>query len=89
MDDKVKIRCPFCTKMFRQKAQRLREGFQVNCEHCVRLITFAKDTEDPFMRRSLKLARELRAAMEAAIIERLRSPAAPAAPAPPSERGFL
>ncbi|MDE2378098.1 hypothetical protein [Bradyrhizobium sp.] len=65
MDDKVRIRCPFCTRLFRDRAQRVRDGYQVNCEHCVRLITFTRDSEDPFMRRTLKLARETRAAIEA------------------------
>lgn len=68
MDDKVKIRCPFCTRLFRDRAQRIRDGFQVNCEHCVRLITFTRDSEDPFMRRTLKLAREIRAALEAKVM---------------------
>ncbi len=64
MDDKVKIRCPSCTRVFRHRAQRIRDGYQLNCEHCARLITFTRDTEDPFMRRTLKLAREMRAALE-------------------------
>jgi hypothetical protein len=68
MDDKVKIRCPFCTRLFRDRAQRIREGYQVNCEHCIRLITFARDSEDPFMRRALKLARETRTAIEAKVM---------------------
>ena len=67
MDDKVKIRCPFCTRLFRDRAQRIRDGYQVNCEHCVRLITFTRDSEDPFMRRTLKLARETRTAIEAKV----------------------
>jgi hypothetical protein len=68
MDDKVKIRCPFCTRLFRDRAQRIRDGFQINCEHCVRLITFTRDSEDPFMRRTLKVARETRAALEAKVM---------------------
>lgn len=34
MDDKVKIRCPACTRMFREKVSRVRDGFQVNCLNC-------------------------------------------------------
>ncbi len=74
MDDKVKIRCPFCTKLFNERAQRVRDGHQVNCHHCVRLITFTKDTEDPFLRRALKTARELRAQIEAENLKRLGVP---------------
>ena len=68
MDDKVRIRCPYCTRLFRHRAQRVRDGYQVNCEHCIRLITFTRDSEDPFMRRTLKLARETRAALEAQVM---------------------
>lgn len=68
MDDKVRIRCPYCTRLFRDRAQRIRDGYQVNCESCVRLITFTRDTEDPFMRRTMKLARETRMALEAETI---------------------
>ncbi|MBR0827644.1 hypothetical protein JQ596_19130 [Bradyrhizobium manausense] len=77
MDDKVRIRCPNCTRLFRDRAQRIRDGYQVNCEHCARLITFTRDTEDPFMRRTMKLARETRLALEAKVTaERAASAAA-------------
>jgi transposase-like protein len=64
VDDKVKIRCPACTRVFREKAGRVRDGFQVNCHNCNRLITLSKETEDPFIRRALKTAREIRAAQQ-------------------------
>lgn len=77
MDDKVRIRCPYCTRLFRDRAQRIRDGYQVNCEHCMRLISFTRDTEDPFMRRTLRLALETRAAIEAKVAaERAASAAA-------------
>jgi hypothetical protein len=65
IDDKVRIRCPKCTKIFRDRASRVRDGYQVNCEHCSRLLTLNRDSEDPFIRRALKSAREIRAALEA------------------------
>lgn len=61
MDDKIKIRCPACTRVFRERANRIRDGFQVNCHNCNRLITLSMETEDPFIRRALKTAREMRA----------------------------
>ena len=67
MDDKVKIRCPACTRVFRERAERVRDGFQANCHHCNRLLTLSKETEDPFFRRALKAAREIRSAKEAAV----------------------
>ena len=65
IDDKVRIRCPKCTKTFRERAQRVRDGFQVNCEHCSRLLTLNRDSEDPFIRRALRSAKDIREAMEA------------------------
>jgi hypothetical protein len=64
IDDKVRIRCPHCTRVFRDKAYKLRDGYQVNCENCSRLLTLNRDSEDPFIRRALKEAREIRAALE-------------------------
>ena len=66
IDDKVRIRCPGCTKMFRERASRVRDGFQVNCQNCSKLLTLNRDSEDPFIRRALKTAKEIRAALEAA-----------------------
>jgi hypothetical protein len=61
VDDKVKIRCPGCTRVFREKASRCRDGFQINCPNCNKLISLSKETEDPFLRRALKTAKEMRA----------------------------
>jgi hypothetical protein len=65
IDDKVRIRCPGCTKMFRERASRVRDGFQINCQSCSKLLTLNRDSEDPFIRRALKTAKEIRAALEA------------------------
>jgi hypothetical protein len=54
--------------MFRERAGRVRDGFQVNCQNCNRLITLSKETEDPFIRRALKAAKEIRAAQEAQLL---------------------
>jgi hypothetical protein len=51
--------------MFREKAGRVRDGFQVNCHNCNRLITLSKATEDPFIRRALKTAAGIRAEQQA------------------------
>jgi hypothetical protein len=51
--------------MFREKASRIRDGFQVNCPNCNRLITLSKETGDPFIRRTLKTARDFRAEQDA------------------------
>jgi hypothetical protein len=70
INDKVKIRCPGCTRIFRELANNVRDGFQLNCQHCNRLLTLNRDAEDPFVRRALKTAKEIRATLQA-----MRTPA--------------
>jgi hypothetical protein len=50
MDDKVKIRCPACARVFRERASKVRDGVQLNCQNCNKLLTINQDTEDPFLR---------------------------------------
>ena len=66
MDDKVKIRCPACKQMFRERASRVREGAQVNCMSCNKLITLSRESEDSYVRRALKTAKDMRIAQETA-----------------------
>jgi uncharacterized C2H2 Zn-finger protein len=65
VDGKVQIRCPACTQVFREKASRVRDGVQLNCPNCCKLLTLSKETEDPYFRRALTTARQMRAAKEA------------------------
>ena len=67
MDDKVKIKCPACTRVFRERAGKVRDGAQINCQTCNKLITLNRDTEDPFIRRALKSAKEIRISQEAKV----------------------
>ena len=65
LDDKIKIKCSKCSQIFRERAQKVRNGFQVNCHHCNRLITFDTSTDDRNIRKALHSAKELRLALEA------------------------
>jgi phage FluMu protein Com len=65
IDTKVKIKCPKCSQVFRERAQKLRNGFQTNCLHCNQLVTFDTSSEDRNIRRALASARDLRIALEA------------------------
>ena len=69
MEDKVKIRCPACTGVFREWASKVRDGVQLNCQNCNKLLTINRDTEDPFLRRALKSAKEIRLSQEAKVFE--------------------
>ena len=65
IDEKIKIKCSKCSQVFRERAQKVREGFQTNCQHCNRLITFDMNAEDRNIRKALLGAKELRALIEA------------------------
>ena len=68
MTDRIKILCSKCSKPFGERAQRLRNGYQVRCPNCMKLITFDSSSEDPNIRRPLKAARDFRIAAEEAIV---------------------
>ena len=74
MDDKVKIRCPACARVFRERASKVRDGVQLNCQNCNKLLTLNQDTEDPFLRRALKSAKEIRLSQEAKVFEAVYGP---------------
>jgi predicted nucleic acid-binding Zn-ribbon protein len=65
IDEKVKIKCTKCSQVFRERAQKIRNGFQTNCQHCNRLITFDTTSEDKNIRRALMSAKEVRAMLDA------------------------
>ena len=64
IEEKVRIKCTKCSQVFRERAQKIRNGFQVNCQHCNRLITFDTSSEDRNIRQALKSAKEVRMALE-------------------------
>jgi len=64
IDEKVKIKCTKCSQVFRERAQNIRNGFQTNCQHCNRMITFDSNSEDRNIRRALMCAKEVRMALE-------------------------
>ena len=68
MTDRIKIFCSKCNKPFSERAQLIRTGYQVQCPHCIKLITFDSSSEDPNIRRPMKAARDFRIAAEEAIV---------------------
>lgn len=74
MDDKLKIRCPTWPQVFREKANKVRDGVQSKCPQCCKLLTLNRDTDDPFFRRALKAARQIRAAAQAPAFEKAYGP---------------
>lgn len=63
-DQKVRVKCPECAQIFRERARKLRNGFETNCQHCNRLIAFDSSSEDNNIRQALRNAREIRIASE-------------------------
>jgi predicted nucleic acid-binding Zn-ribbon protein len=64
--EKIKIKCTKCNQVFRERGSRIKNGFQTNCLHCNRLITFETSSEDPNVRKAFRAAKELRLALEEA-----------------------
>lgn len=64
IDEKIKIKCSKCSQIFRERAQKVRGGFQTNCQHCNRLITFDSSSEDRNIRKALINAKAVRLAIE-------------------------
>jgi len=86
IDEKVKIRCTKCSQVFRERAQRIRNGLQTNCAHCNRLITFDNNSEDRNIRKALLSAKEVRQAVEAERQAAREAQMEPPAPAPVLDR---
>lgn len=84
IDEKIKIKCTKCAQVFRERAQKVRDGFQTNCPHCNRLITFDMTAEDRNIRKALMSAKELRLVIEAS--RKAASVAQQAAPVPVMDR---
>jgi hypothetical protein len=68
MSDRIKVLCSKCRKPFSERANRLKNGYQVQCPNCMKLITFDSGSEDPNIRRPLKAARDFRLAAETALV---------------------
>ena len=69
MTDRIKIICSKCVKVFSERARRIRNGYQMQCPHCSKLIIFDSSSEDPNVRRPLKAARDFRLAAEDAAMQ--------------------
>jgi len=84
IDEKIRIKCTKCSQVFRERAQKVRDGFQTNCHHCNRLITFDMNAEDRNIRKALIGAKELRLVIEAS--RKAASIALEGAPVPTMDR---
>ncbi len=58
--DRIKVNCTRCKNSFRERVRDLRPGYQVQCPHCSRMITFGESSDDLGVRRALTQARRIR-----------------------------
>lgn len=58
--DRVKVNCTKCKNSFRERVRNMRSGYQVQCPHCYRMITFDESSDDLSVRRALTQARRIR-----------------------------
>jgi NAD-dependent SIR2 family protein deacetylase len=58
--DRIKVNCTKCKNTFRERVRNLRSGYQVQCPHCYRMITFDESSDDTGVRRALTQARRIR-----------------------------
>lgn len=61
--DKVRVLCTKCRGTFREKIKHVREGFQVQCPNCNKLITFSVDSADMGVQRAMTEARRIKNGM--------------------------
>ena len=68
-DDSVQVRCRRCKGVFRERARRLQNGYSRQCPTCEVLLFFDEDSQEQTIRRAMKAARQVRAALREAEAE--------------------
>ncbi|ABD08437.1 hypothetical protein RPB_3743 [Rhodopseudomonas palustris HaA2] len=58
--DKIRVLCTKCRVPFREKIRNVREGTQVQCPNCNRLITFSTDSADLGVQRAFTEVRRIK-----------------------------
>ena len=72
-DDSVQVRCRRCKGTFRERARRLQNGYSRQCPTCEVVLFFDEDSQDQTIRRAMKAARNIRAALRETELERARA----------------
>jgi hypothetical protein len=72
-DDSVQVRCRRCKGAFRERARRLQNGYSRQCPTCEVVLFFDEDSQDQTIRRAMTTARNVRAALREAELERPRT----------------
>lgn len=72
-DDSVQVRCRRCKGAFRERARRLQNGYSRQCPTCEVVLFFDEDSHDQTIRRAMRSARQVRAALREAEVAQPRS----------------
>ena len=72
-DDSVQVRCRRCKGVFRERARRLQNGYSRQCPTCEVVLFFDEDSQEQSIRRAMKTARNVRAALREAEMEPKRA----------------
>jgi predicted nucleic acid-binding Zn-ribbon protein len=59
-DEKISVSCSRCKTRFRERAARIRDGYQGQCPNCGCFINFSSESMDPAVRRAMTEARRMR-----------------------------
>jgi endogenous inhibitor of DNA gyrase (YacG/DUF329 family) len=60
MSDFIKVQCPKCGGLTKEKARKIRGGYSMKCTHCAEAIIFESESNDSSIRQALSHARRLR-----------------------------
>jgi predicted nucleic acid-binding Zn-ribbon protein len=71
-DDSVQVRCRRCKGVFRERARRLQSGYSRQCPTCEVVLFFDEDSQEQNIRRAMRAARQVRAALREAEMEHPR-----------------
>ena len=63
MDDSVQVRCRRCKTVFRDRARRMQNGYSRQCPCCEVVLFFDEDSSEPTIKKSMREARKVRAAL--------------------------
>jgi hypothetical protein len=65
MDDTVQIHCSRCKTVFRDRANRLQNGYTRQCPCCEVLLFFDEDSQNREIKRAMMTARNIRKELRA------------------------
>jgi predicted nucleic acid-binding Zn-ribbon protein len=63
MDDEVRVKCPRCKGVFRERARRITSGYSRQCSGCEAVLFFDEGSSKREIRDAMSTARQIRRAL--------------------------